>query len=41
MLVVGTSGVVYPAASLPEEALRMEGVNVIEINPEKSSISSR
>lgn len=40
MIVVGTSGVVYPAASLPEEAMRMPGVNVIEVNPEPSAISS-
>jgi len=41
MLVVGTSGVVYPAASLPEEALEKPGVHVIEINPVPSAISSR
>lgn len=41
MLVVGTSGVVYPAASLPEEALEKRGVHVIEINPVPSAISSR
>jgi len=39
MLVVGTSGVVYPAAQLPYTA-KTAGAFVIDINPEPSSISS-
>ena len=38
-LVVGTSGVVYPAASLPEIA-RAAGAYVVEINPERTPLSS-
>lgn len=38
MLVVGTSGVVYPAASLPTAA-RHSGAWVAEINPTRSAIS--
>ena len=38
MLVVGTSGVVYPAAELPVNA-NMLGKFVAEINPERSNIS--
>ncbi|MEE3850790.1 NAD-dependent deacylase [Gordonia sp. LSe1-13] len=38
VLVVGTSGVVYPAAALPEQALD-RGVPVIEFNPEPSALS--
>ena len=37
-IVVGTSAVVYPAASLPELALA-EGVPVIEVNPERTPLS--
>ena len=36
--VVGTSALVYPAAALPEEALR-RGKWVIEINPEETPLS--
>jgi len=39
MIVVGTSGLVYPAASLPERALAA-GIPVIEINPEPTPLSS-
>lgn len=38
MLVVGTSGIVYPAASLPEVALA-NGATVIDVNPEPNPIS--
>lgn len=38
VIVVGTSGIVYPAASLPERAAR-EGVPVIEVNPEPSALT--
>jgi NAD-dependent deacetylase len=38
MLVVGTSGVVYPAAGFPEVA-RNHGARVIEINPEATPIT--
>ncbi len=38
-LVVGTSGVVYPASQLPLRA-RRRGTPVIEINPEPSELSS-
>jgi NAD-dependent deacetylase len=38
MLVVGTSGVVQPAASLPVWA-RQAGAKVIEVNPEKTQIT--
>ena len=37
MLVIGTSGLVYPAAGLPAEALR-HGANVIVVNPETSEL---
>jgi NAD-dependent deacetylase len=40
MIVVGTSGVVYPAASLPEMAMTKEGVYCIEVNPFASQYSS-
>jgi len=40
MLVVGTSGVVYPAAALPEIALSL-GIPVIEISPEPTALSPR
>lgn len=38
MLVVGTSGVVYPVAELPSMA-RRSGAAVIDVNPERSPIS--
>jgi NAD-dependent deacetylase len=38
MLIVGTSGVVYPAASLPEGA-RSKGATLIEINPRESDLT--
>ncbi|MFI6400430.1 SIR2 family NAD-dependent protein deacylase [Rhodococcus coprophilus] len=38
LLVVGTSGIVYPAAELPELAAR-HGVPVIEINPQDTELS--
>ncbi|MGC4932493.1 SIR2 family NAD-dependent protein deacylase [Gordonia sp. DT30] len=38
VLVVGTSGIVYPAASLPERAATA-GIPVIEINPEPSALT--
>lgn len=37
LFVVGTSGVVYPAASLPEYA--RQGVCTIEVNPERTQLS--
>lgn len=37
-LIVGTSGVVYPAASIPETAARY-GAHLIEINPEDTALS--
>jgi NAD-dependent deacetylase len=39
-IVVGTSAIVYPAASLPELALA-EGIPVIEVNPEETPLSGR
>ncbi|HEX8271128.1 MAG TPA: NAD-dependent deacylase [Longimicrobiaceae bacterium] len=38
MLVVGTSGLVFPAADLPREAKRA-GARIVEINPEPSGIT--
>lgn len=38
ILVVGTSGLVYPAASLPERAARAD-IPIIEINPESSLLT--
>ncbi len=38
-VVVGTSGVVYPAARLPEIALR-SGAYVLEVNPEQTPLSA-
>jgi NAD-dependent deacetylase len=38
LLVVGTSGIVYPAAGLPSAALA-EGIPVIEINPDVTPLS--
>ncbi|MFE3290334.1 NAD-dependent deacetylase [Rhodococcus sp. NPDC059234] len=40
MLVVGTSGVVHPAAELPLRAVR-SGATVVEINPETTELSDR
>ncbi|MEB3021113.1 NAD-dependent deacylase [[Mycobacterium] crassicus] len=40
LIVVGTSGVVYPAASLPERALD-QGKTVIQVNPEPTPLSDR
>jgi NAD-dependent deacetylase len=39
VLVIGTSGLVHPAAGLPALAKR-QGARIIEINPEASAISS-
>ena len=39
-LSVGTSGLVYPAASLPYEALENEAT-VVEVNPERTPLSAR
>jgi NAD-dependent deacetylase len=39
MLVVGTSGVVYPAAELPYTA-KSSGAFIIDVNPDASAISS-
>ena len=39
VLVVGTSGIVYPAAALPERAAN-RGIPIIELNPEPSGLSS-
>jgi len=38
--VIGTSALVYPAATLPEDALERDKL-VIEINPEETPLSSR
>jgi NAD-dependent deacetylase len=38
MVVVGTSGIVYPAAGLPEFALT-RGTPVIEVNPQPTPLS--
>lgn len=38
--VVGTSAVVYPAASIPEIA-RANGAYVVEVNPERTPLSAR
>jgi len=40
LIVVGTSALVYPAAELPEIALR-RGSPVVEINPESTPLSQR
>jgi NAD-dependent deacetylase len=37
---IGTSGVVYPAAALPERALN-HGATVVEINPEPTAFAQR
>jgi NAD-dependent deacetylase len=39
MLILGTSGVVYPAAALPSIAKSSNGATLIEINPEPSALS--
>lgn len=39
-LCVGTSGVVYPAAALPFEALR-SGATLVEINPQTTPLTAR
>jgi len=39
LIVVGTSGLVYPAAGLPEYALT-RGTAVVEVNPEPTPLSS-
>ncbi len=39
MLILGTSGVVYPAAALPSMAKSNNGAKLIEINPEPSALS--
>lgn len=39
LLVVGTSGIVYPAAGLPERALS-NGIPVIEVNPVSTPLTS-
>jgi NAD-dependent deacetylase len=38
LIVVGTSGIVYPAAGLPSAALA-QGIPVIEINPDSTPLS--
>ena len=38
MLVLGTSGVVYPAAAMPGYA-REAGAAIIEVNPKKSALT--
>lgn len=38
MLVIGTSGVVYPAAHMPYEA-KLNGATLIEVNPHESAIT--
>ena len=40
LLVVGTSAEVYPAAELPEHALR-RGARVVEVNPHATPLSAR
>jgi NAD-dependent deacetylase len=40
VLVVGTSGIVQPAASLPDLA-RGHGIPVVEVNPQPSALSGR
>ena len=38
-MILGTSGVVYPAAALPELARRTNGATLIEINPEETALT--
>ena len=40
MLVVGTSGVVYPAAAMPLLAAEA-GATVIDVNPERDALAAR
>jgi NAD-dependent deacetylase len=40
LIVVGTSGIVYPAAGLPDLALS-RGTAVVEVNPESTPLSDR
>jgi len=40
MLVVGTSGIVFPAAALPLQAIH-SGATLIDVNPEPSALSSQ
>jgi NAD-dependent deacetylase len=40
MILVGTSGVVYPAASVPVLAKR-SGATIIEVNPEPTDYTDR
>ncbi len=40
MLVVGTSGIVFPAAALPLQAVH-SGAVVVDVNPEPSALSSQ
>ena len=40
LIVVGTSGIVYPAAGLPDLALS-RGIAVVEVNPESTPLSDR
>ncbi|MYR06020.1 NAD-dependent protein deacylase [Gordonia sp. SID5947] len=39
VLVVGTSGIVYPAAGLPMRAIE-SGIPVVEVNPDESALSA-
>ena len=39
VMILGTSGVVYPAAALPELARRTNGATLIEINPEETALT--
>merc|ERR1711862_1009961 len=40
MLVIGTSGVVYPAASIPQRIAELKKANIVEINPERSALTN-
>lgn len=40
VFVVGTSGIVYPAAGLPSLA-RRHGIPVVEVNPEETGLSDQ
>ena len=39
-VIIGTTGLVYPAANLPGDA-KTAGATIIEINPESSAYTSR
>jgi NAD-dependent deacetylase len=39
VMILGTSGVVYPAAALPELARQTNGATLIEINPEETALT--